>query len=148
MTELGDLYQELILDHARSPRRFGEIEGATHQARGDNPLCGDSLEISLRIEGGKIESAGFTGTGCAISTASASLLLESIVGGTIEDAEKLLSELHAALTSDVLPKREFGKLIALLGVKEFPMRVKCATLSLHTVRSAIRKDIKTVTTEK
>jgi nitrogen fixation NifU-like protein len=145
--DLRDLYRELILDHARSPRHFGRLAGATHSAEGLNPLCGDKLQLYLQIDGGgKIADATFEGSGCAISVASASLLTDSIIG--MESSQALD---YAAAIIDTLKGSdagiELGKLRALEGVREFPSRVKCATLAWHAMKSAIRHDIQPVSTE-
>jgi nitrogen fixation NifU-like protein len=139
--ELRDLYRELILDHARKPRHFGKLDGATHSAQGINPLCGDKLRLYLRLDdSGKICDAQFEGSGCAISVASASLLTENIIGLSKDEALERFAEVTARLTgtsqgsvNDV----DLGKLRALEGVRDFPMRVKCATLAWHALNSAI-----------
>ncbi|HRP75357.1 MAG TPA: SUF system NifU family Fe-S cluster assembly protein [Rhodocyclaceae bacterium] len=133
---LRELYQEVIFDHNRQPRNFHPMPEADHQADGHNPLCGDQLTVFLRIENGVIEDASFVGHGCAISTASASLMTEAIKGKPVEEVEALFRDFHALLT-DVPPERDFGKLVALAGVREFPARVKCATLAWHTLHNAI-----------
>ncbi len=139
--ELRDLYRELILDHARKPRHFGKLDGATHTAQGINPLCGDKLRLYLRLDdSGKICDAQFEGSGCAISVASASLLTENIIGLNKDEALERFTDVTARLTgtsqgsvNDV----DLGKLRALEGVRDFPMRVKCATLAWHALNSAI-----------
>lgn len=133
---LRELYQEVIFDHNRQPRNFHAMPEADHQADGHNPLCGDQLTVFLRIENDMIEDASFVGHGCAISTASASLMTEAIKGKPVEEVEALFRDFHALLT-DVPPERDFGKLVALAGVREFPARVKCATLAWHTLHNAI-----------
>jgi len=133
---LRELYQEVIFDHNRQPRNFHSMPEADHQADGHNPLCGDQLTVFLRIENGVIEDASFVGHGCAISTASASLMTEAVRGKPVEEVEALFRDFHALLT-DVPPGRDFGKLAALAGVREFPARVKCATLAWHTLHNAI-----------
>ncbi len=147
--ELRDLYRELILDHARSPRHFGKLEQATHQAAGVNPLCGDKLEVYLRIDpDGHIDEASFEGSGCAISVASASLLTESIAGLSTDEALERFSMVVAALTGSASSQQEdLGKLAALLGVREFPSRVKCATLSWHALNAALNETDEPATTE-
>lgn len=139
--ELRDLYRELILDHARHPRHFGTLENATHSADGINPLCGDKLHLYLDVGDGVIRDAAFEGTGCAISVASASLMTETITGLDVAAATEWSERIMARLTGqggthDV----EFGKLRALEGVREFPSRVKCATLAWHALRSAIEHE--------
>ena len=147
--ELRELYRELILDHARSPRHFGKLGNATHQASGVNPLCGDKLEVFLSIDSeGRIDEVSFEGTGCAISVASASLLTESVTGLTTNEALSQFSTVVDALVGGDSPRRDdLGKLEALLGVREFPSRVKCATLSWHALNAAINEDTNTATTE-
>lgn len=147
--DLRDLYRELILDHARSPRHFGKLDGVTHQAEGVNPLCGDKLKLYLQIDSvGTIENAAFEGSGCAISVASASLLTDMIIGLTTDQALKFFSSVVDALSgSGENSSVELGKLVALEGVKEFPARVKCATLAWHALGAAINEDQKPATTE-
>jgi len=147
--ELRDLYRELILDHARSPRHFGKLDEVTHHASGINPLCGDKLEIYLHIDReGRIDDASFEGSGCAISVASASLLTETISGLTSDEALAWFSTVVNALTGNAgASHADLGKLAALLGVREFPSRVKCATLSWHALNAAISKSAEPATTE-
>ncbi len=133
---LRELYQEVIFDHNRQPRNFHEMPEADHQADGHNPLCGDQLTVFLRIEDGRIADASFVGHGCAISTASASLMTEAVKGKPVEEVEALFRDFHAMLT-DTPPDRDFGKLAVLSGVREFPARVKCATLAWHTLHNAL-----------
>ena len=140
MTALTDLYQEVILDHNRSPRNFGTVVGATHSGIGHNPLCGDQLMLYVKVEQGVIREIGFQGKGCAISKASASLMTEAVKGRTTEEAEALFARFHDLLTGppDVrADAKSFGKLAVFSGVREFPVRVKCATLAWHTLRSAL-----------
>lgn len=142
-----DLYQELIMDHNRHPRNFREMPEATHHADGHNPLCGDTIEIFLKIEDNRIVDITFSGSGCAISQASASLMTEALKGQPIERAKELFGGVHELLTNEDdngadLPE----KILALSGVKEFPMRVKCATLSWHTMLAALNES-KTAVTE-
>lgn len=146
--ELLDLYRELILDHARSPRHFGRLADATHTATGINPLCGDKLRLYLRIDKDqRIEATSFEGTGCAISVASASLLTDSVGGLSVDEAETVFNSITARLTrlehndeeecrTDTLTR--FAKLRALEGVRAFPSRVKCATLAWHALHSALQ----------
>ncbi len=149
--ELRDLYRELILDHAKSPRHFGKLDGATHTAQGINPLCGDKLHLYLQLdETGKICDAKFEGSGCAISVASASLLTENVIGleksAAIERFEAVVSQ----LTGTKVPPGnnvDLGKLQALAGVRDFPSRVKCATLAWHAMRSAILQHQSPASTE-
>ena len=149
MNELRELYQEVILDHNRRPRNFGVPEHATNQADGHNPLCGDQLTIYLDIEEGKVNDVKFIGAGCAISVASASMMTEAIKGKTVEEATELFETFHRAMTEDREARQiseEPSELDALGGVKEFPIRVKCATLPWHTLAAAL-KDEGTATTE-
>ncbi len=152
--ELRDLYRELILDHARSPRHFGKLDGATHSAVGINPLCGDKLRIYFSIDpDGQISDAKFEGSGCAISVASASLLTDTVIGMKSELALDYFAALVARLTGKSEPGGQteatvdLGKLMALEGVKEFPSRVKCATLAWHALNSAIQHESEPVSTE-
>ncbi|KXB98204.1 MAG: iron-sulfur cluster assembly scaffold protein [Chlorobi bacterium NICIL-2] len=139
--ELRQLYQEVILDHHRAPRNYGNLEPHTHQAEGYNPLCGDQIELFLRVnDAGIIEDARFTGQGCAISRASASLMTEALKGKSIEEAHTIFERFHHAVTSDPtapIDADALGKLVVLLGVREFPTRVKCATLPWHTLEQAL-----------
>jgi len=145
--ELQDLYQEVILDHNRRPKNFRVIEGARH-AEGYNPLCGDRITIYLRLDGDVIEDISFQGSGCAISKASASLMTESLKGKTIADAEALLGQFQQMITgSTEAPPIDLGKLSVLAGVREFPMRVKCASLPWHTLRAAAEARDEVVSTE-
>ncbi len=148
--DLGDLYQEVIIDHGRHPRNFGELAGATHTAEGFNPLCGDQLTLYVKLADGHIAAVAFQGAGCAISQASASLMTTALKGKNEEDALALFGRVHAMLTEGpnggVRPA-ELGKLAVLSGVWEFPMRVKCATLAWHTLRSALEATAEPVSTE-
>jgi nitrogen fixation NifU-like protein len=144
MDDLRDLYQEVILDHNKRPRNFGALEGASHHADGHNPLCGDQLSISVAVEGGEVRDVRFEGSGCAISTASASLMTEAVKGKSLEEARHLFDGFHELLTGDpsqaAKASAELGKLAVFEGVREFPVRVKCATLSWHTLKSALEGD--------
>lgn len=147
MSDLRDLYEEVILDHNRNPRNFPrEPEHANLHAHGYNPLCGDEFTVHLRVKDGVIEDVGFEGAGCAISTASASMMTEALKGGTVADAERLFESMHALLTDDGKPAA-VGKLQVLAGVREYPARVKCATLAWHTLHAALHGEHETVTTE-
>ena len=149
MNELRDLYQEVILDHNKTPRNFGTLEQATHEADGHNPLCGDQLHVAVTLDGDRVSDVRFEGSGCAISTASASLMTESIKGKTVEEAERMFGGFHDLLTGDPSVAAEasadLGKLAVFGGVREFPVRVKCATLSWHTLRAALDGDQSTTT---
>ncbi len=147
-TELDDLYQEVILDHGRRPRNFRRVEGANREAEGLNPLCGDHYTLTLKVEGDRILEAGFEGSGCAISKASASLMTSAVRGMTVGEAEQLFSRFRRLVTEgpESVPAGELGKLAALSGVSEFPTRVKCVSLAWHALRSAL-SDGKAVSTE-
>ena len=138
MSELRELYQATILDHNKKPRNFREPEGANRVAEGHNPLCGDQLTLWLRIEDDRIEDVGFQGQGCAISTASASMLTQAVKGKTVVEALELFDHFQKMATSDPTtpPPADVGKLAVFAGVREFPMRVKCATLAWHTLKAA------------
>ena len=150
MDSISELYEEIILDHNRNPRHFDRIpETMSHVAHGDNPLCGDQYSIFLEIAADRIEDVGFKGMGCAISKASASLMLESVKGKTVVEAESLINNMHDLLTGrEHEHDMDIGKLEALSGVREFPMRVKCATLAWHILNAAIHDEDQTVSTEK
>ena len=146
--ELRELYRELILDHARSPRHFGKLDDATHWARGLNPLCGDKLTIYLVVADGRITDVRFEGSGCAISIASASLLTETVIGLRTDEALAYLDAVANSLTgAGDAPGVDLGKLAALGGVREFPSRVKCATLPWRALGAAINNEPAPATTE-
>ncbi len=146
--DLKDLYRDVILDHNRRPRNFGPLDGATAQAEGHNPLCGDRLTVWLRLRDGRIEDIRFEGKGCAISTASASLMTEAVKGKDRDDVVALYEKVHALLTRvDASADESLGKLAALSGVREFPARVKCASLCWHTLSAALEHAGATVSTE-
>lgn len=132
-----DLYQETILDHSKKPRNCHAMPDATGQADGYNPLCGDKLKLFVKMEGGVVKDASFTGCGCAISTASASLMTESLKGKTKEEALRLQEKFHELLTTDVAVAQDLGKLVVFCGVRDYPARVKCATLAWHTLKSVL-----------
>ena len=136
--ELKDLYRDVILDHNRTPRNFGGLEPADARAEGFNPLCGDRLTVRLKMTGGAIEDIRFEGQGCAISTASASLMTEAVKGKSRAEALALFERVHRMLTDDAASADELGKLAALSGVREYPARVKCASLCWHTLASALQ----------
>ena len=148
-TELRELYRELILDHARSPRHFGKLDGATHTADGINPLCGDKLKLYFRLDSDEeISDAFFEGSGCAISVASASLLTETVTGMTVAEATRFFHAVTDSLSGrNVTTSIDLGKMRALQGVKEFPSRVKCATLAWHAMNAALTQSNKSATTE-
>jgi len=148
MSGLRDLYQEVILDHYRKPRNFRSLADANRKAEGFNPLCGDRLTLYVKLKDGVIADASFEGSGCAISTASASLLTESIKGKTEHEAEMLFQSFRDVVTgSGETPNTDLGKLDVLVGVREFPVRVKCATLAWHTLRAALASQKEPVSTE-
>jgi nitrogen fixation NifU-like protein len=152
--ELLELYRELILDHARHPRHFGKLDVVSHEAEGINPLCGDKLKLYFRVgESGIIEDAKFEGSGCAISIASASLLMDTVIGLTTNHATDYFTAINAMLAgcddnlSDGHPQIDLSKLKALQGVREFPSRIKCATLAWHGLNSAINHQRNRISTE-
>jgi nitrogen fixation NifU-like protein len=144
---IDDLYQETILDHSKRPRNFHSMQDASCKAEGYNPLCGDKLKLYLKIENDIVTDASFEGAGCAISTASASLMTESVKGRTREEAMALLEKFHDLLTTETAASRDLGKLVVFCGVREYPARVKCATLAWHTLKSALDNSNDPVTTE-
>jgi len=145
--DLKDLYRDVILDHNRQPRNFGRLEPSDAQAEGHNPLCGDRLSVFVRLNGDRIEDVHFEGKGCAISTASASLMTEAVKGKSRAAVDEIFGRVHTLLTSqDAPPSGDLGKLAALSGVREYPARVKCASLCWHTLHAALA-DGATVTTE-
>ncbi len=148
MSEMRELYQEVILDHNRKPRNCYIMDCATRTADGHNPLCGDTVKVYLRIESGVIEEISFQGEGCAICTASTSIMTESVKGKTVADAKELFGEFHEMLTGVAEEQGvELGKLKVFEGVREYPVRVKCATLAWHTLNAAMGDDEEPVTTE-
>ncbi len=144
---VDDLYQETILDHSKRPRNFHSMEDADRKADGYNPLCGDKLRLYLKMEGDVVQDASFEGSGCAISTASASLMTESLKGKSREEALKLLDKFHRLLTTDTPASRDLGKLVVFCGVRDYPARVKCATLAWHTLKTALTSSNETASTE-
>lgn len=149
MSDLRELYQEVILDHNKHPRNFGEIDGADRHADGYNPLCGDRLSIYLSLDGDLITDVAFFGSGCAISKASASLMTDAVKGMTITQARELFEQFHAMITdaADTPPSEAVGKLAVLAGVRDYPTRVKCASLAWHTLRAACDARHEPVSTE-
>jgi nitrogen fixation NifU-like protein len=140
MSELSDLYQEVILDHNKNPRNFREIEDATRTADGNNPLCGDALRVYISMEGDLVRDVAFKGSGCAISKASASMMTQVVKGKTRAEAEVLFNEFHQMVTGELdaeAQENHLGKLKIFAGVLEFPARVKCASLSWHTLHAAL-----------
>ena len=152
MSELRELYQQVILDHNKNPRNFGRPEATNREQEGHNPLCGDELQIYLYVDDDEIiQDIGFEGSGCAISKASASLMTDALKGKPAEAAKDLFERFHQVVTRDAdateVDDADIGKLVVFAGVREFPMRVKCATLAWHTMRSALGNDQTPVTTE-
>lgn len=150
MSELSELYQEVILDHNKNPRNFFKLEAANRSAEGDNPLCGDHYTVYLRLEGDRIHEISFQGAGCAISKASASMMTAQLKGRPTSQAHTLHDLFRKIVTGTSFTaeeKEELGKLAVFAGVSEFPMRVKCATLAWHTLKAALNGEIKPVTTE-
>src|SRR5262245_25037846 len=145
---VDDLYQEIILDHSKRPRNCRAMEDATRKADGYNPLCGDKLKLYLKLDGDVVRDLSFVGSGCAISTASASLMTETLKGKSREEALQVMERFHDLLTTDVPATKDLGKLRVFGGVREYPARVKCATLAWHTLKSALTSaSNETVTTE-
>jgi nitrogen fixation NifU-like protein len=140
MSELNDLYQEVILEHNKNPRNFREIEDATQTADGNNPLCGDALRVYVEMDGDEVKDVAFKGSGCAISKASASMMTQAVKGKSKEEAEVLFDEFHKMVTGELdaeTDENNLGKLKIFAGVLEFPARVKCASLSWHTLHAAL-----------
>ena len=149
MSELSDLYQEVILDHNRQPRNFRKLDGANRRAEGYNPLCGDQVTVYLRLEEGVVRDITFDGSGCAISKAAASLMTLSVRGKTVAEAESLFFGFHDLITGGGAAGQPvaLGKLAVFTGVRQFPARVKCASLPWHTMRAALAATPETVSTE-
>lgn len=149
MSDLRELYQQVILDHNRNPRNFKELPGATRKVEGFNPLCGDHYTVFLNLDGDVIREVTFTGSGCAISKASASVMSSTVKGKSTEEANQLFETFHSLVTGDTstVDAGELGRLAAFSGVSEFPARVKCATLAWHTLRTALEGEQETITTE-
>jgi nitrogen fixation NifU-like protein len=148
MDELRDLYQEVIFDHNRRPRNFHKLPAANRRAEGFNPLCGDQLTVYMKVnDAGVIEQVSFEGRGCAISTASASIVTETLTGRTEQEAQALFESFHRLVTGEGTNGSGLGKLAVLGGVRGYPSRVKCATLAWRTVQAALRNEASRVTTE-
>jgi nitrogen fixation NifU-like protein len=143
MSEMRELYQEMILDHHRHPRNFGKLATANRHAEGFNPLCGDRVTVYLLLEGDRIQDVSFEGSGCAICMASCSLMTEALKGHTVAEAEALFGRFHDLLTNDaaIVDEDVLGKLTVFEGVREFPVRVKCATLPWHAFRAAVHQTV-------
>ena len=146
MSELRELYQEVILEHSRHPRNFRALDAANHKAEGFNPLCGDHFTVYVDVQEDAIQDIAFQGTGCAISKASASMMTQSLKGKSAGEAEELFTKFHDLVTGRGAGD-EIGKLAAFSGVSEFPLRVKCATLAWHALRAALRGEKEAVSTE-
>jgi nitrogen fixation NifU-like protein len=147
MSGLRDLYQEVILDHNKRPRNFQVLDPCSHHADGYNPLCGDKVTVYLDIQDGIIQDIAFQGSGCAISTASASLMTEALKGRPVVEVEPLFEDFHEAVTGVTEPSPRLGKLTILAGVRDYPARVKCATLAWHTLHAALANQTQPVSTE-
>ena len=150
MSDLSDLYQEVILDHNRRPRNWGALADATRIAHGHNPLCGDRLVLYVKVEGDRLAAVSFEGSGCAISKASASLMTDAVKGHTLEEVDALFMRMHEMLTTPIekpVDEAAVGKLAVLAGVREFPTRVKCASLAWHTLKSALTASPEVAKTE-
>lgn len=150
MTDLRELYQEVILDHSRKPRNFREMAEATRTAVGNNPLCGDRVTVYLRMDGDRVIDASFQGQGCAISKSSASMMTDAVKGKTRAEADEMFERFHRMVTSGVPSPDDvaiLGKLAVFAGVSEFPIRVKCASLAWHTLRAALEAQTQIVSTE-
>lgn len=143
---LRELYQEVILDHYRHPRNFHKVNGRARSVLGNNPLCGDRLEVYVNVQKGHIEAIGFEGTGCAISTASASMMTEAVKGKSVEKALALAKQFHDMVTGGAVGE-DLGSLAVFQGVREYPSRIKCATLGWHALRAALEQTEQVVTTE-
>jgi len=149
VSEFQDLYQQVILDHNQRPRNFHALEGKVRRSEGHNPLCGDRLTVYLDVQDGQVRDVAFVGDGCAISKASASMMTEAVKGRTREEAEALFRVFHGLLTGDQVSPDDprLGKLVVFAGVRDYPVRVKCATLAWHTLRAALEDRNDTITTE-
>ena len=149
MSDLRELYQEVILDHNKHPRNFGELEGADRHADGYNPLCGDKLAVYVNLDGDVISDVSFLGSGCAISKASASLMTDAVKGKTLDEAQQLFEQFHRMVTEPDMPSEveSLGKLAVFSGVRDYPTRVKCASLAWHTLRAALDDLHEPVSTE-
>ncbi len=147
MSELQDLYQQMILDHYRSPRNCRQIDECSCSANGHNPLCGDRIAVYVDVVDGVIRDVSFEGSGCAISTASASLMTEAVKGKTVEQAHALFKVFHNLITGEARGDEDLGKLEIFAGVRQYPTRVKCATLAWHTLEAALKEDGSEVSTE-
>jgi len=149
MSELSELYQQVILDHNKKPRNFRKLDPATHSAEGFNPLCGDHLNVYVNLEGNELKEISFEGSGCAISKAAASMMTQAVKGRSKAEVEELFNEFHSMVTGELneeTQENNLGNLKIFAGVRDFPVRVKCATLPWHTMRAALNNE-QTVSTE-
>mgnify|MGYP001425141326 FL=1 len=149
MSDLRELYQQVILDHNKHPRNFGELDGADRHADGYNPLCGDRLALYMNLDSNVITEVSFVGSGCAISKASASLMTDAVKGKTLAEARRLFDEFHSMITSSETPANLelLGKLAVLAGVRDYPTRIKCASLAWHTLRAAFENSQESASSE-
>jgi len=147
MSDLRELYQEVILDHYKKPRNFRALPDANRKLEGYNPLCGDKITVYLKVEDGVVKDISFQGSGCAISTASASMMTDSLKGKSVDKAEAIFRGFRDLVTGKDQSAEDLGKLTVFTGVREFPMRVKCATLAWHTFHAALEGEVKPVSTE-
>ncbi|RMF61296.1 MAG: SUF system NifU family Fe-S cluster assembly protein [Calditrichaeota bacterium] len=150
MDELRELYQEIILDHNKNPKNFGELPDANHSSEGYNPLCGDRIKVFLKVKDGLVEDIKFTGSGCAISRASASVMTTLVKGKTVQEAEELFKRFHDLVTQSPQAEvnlEELDKLAVFAGVREFPSRIKCASLAWHTLIAALKEKQEPISTE-
>jgi nitrogen fixation protein NifU and related proteins len=147
MADLRELYQQVILDHHKRPRNFHKLDEANRTAKGYNPLCGDKISVYLKVEDGIVKDVGFEGAGCAISTASASMMTEALKGKTETDARALFEKFHDLVTGNQQDGAELGKLAVFTGVRDYPVRIKCAILCWHTLKAALDERKDTVETE-
>jgi nitrogen fixation NifU-like protein len=147
MSDLRELYQETILGHYKKPRNFRAMADATRHVEGYNPLCGDKITVYLKVDNGVVSDVSFQGSGCAISTASASMMTDALKGKSLAEAETIFHSFHDLVTGKATHEEDLGKLAVFAGVREFPLRVKCATLAWHTFHAALEGQDKTVSTE-
>jgi nitrogen fixation NifU-like protein len=148
MSDLRDLYQEMILDHGKRPRNHHPLDDADHRADGHNPLCGDKITVFLKLDGDTVKEVTFSGSGCAISQASASMMTEAMVGKTLAEARELFGTFHSLVTgAGAADDEALGKLVVFSGVRDFPVRVKCASIAWHTMQAALKQEDEAITTE-
>lgn len=147
MSDIRELYQEIIIDHSRKPRNTARLETVTHKAEGKNPLCGDCVRVALKVENDKIDAIQVLNTGCAISTATASLLSDEILGRSTKEARAIIERFRDALTKEEIDPEILGRLEPLYGVREYPSRIKCVTLALHATLAALNQESTVISTE-